>query len=490
MNPAFFVQSLAQVDAEVASRGGPDALVKSIPRVPPAWRDLDPLPEASAPAPDQFPFEGLGPLLGEAARAIAHDVQAPDALAGGSVLAAAALAVQAHADIELPHGDLAPLSLFVVGGALSGDRKSATDKVACGPIEEARRQQARDHARALEAHAAEKAAAKKNEPVDPPPQARSLTIGKGTTEGLHTMLKGQSHVGLFSSEGGELLGGHSLREDRRVAGLSWMLKAWGGETLDDLTRGAGLSLLPGRRVSMHVMVQPVLLRQLLADPLASGQGLLARCLIAEPASIAGTRMFSGAKPADNPAVQRYHQSMAQLLALKPRTHPKGDGFELEPRRLILSAEARALWIAFYDDVEAQQAPGQPLCLAQAFASKAAEQAARIAGVVELFNDHHATAVQVSTMAGALQVVGFYLNEHLRLTGASMEHRRLTLLNTLLEWMQEQRAPIKNADLLQKVWRPVRAQKADGIKRLTDELESRGYIRATPAGWEVRHGLRA
>lgn len=456
----------------------------------PDWPLLDPLPEASAPEPDPFPFAGLGPLLGEAARAIANDVQAPDALAGGSVLAAAALAVQAHADIELPHGDLAPMSLFVVTGALSGDRKSATDKVACKPIEDTRLDQAREHARALEAHNAEKAAAKKNEPVDPPPQARSLTIGKGTMEGLHTMLKGQSHVGLFSSEGGELLGGHSLRDDRRAAGLSWMLKAWGGETLDDLTRGAGLSLLPGRRVSLHVMVQPVLLRQLLADPLAAGQGLLARCLIAEPASIAGTRMFNGIKPADSAAVQRYHAAMARLLALAPPTHPSGDGFELAPRRLVLSPEARALWIAFYDDVEAQQAPGKALCAAKAFASKAAEHAARIAGVVELFSNRAAVAVQVDTMAGALQVATFYLSEHLRLTGASMEHQRLDLLHKLLDWMREQPGAVKAADLLQRAPRPVRAQKADGIKRLTDELERRGYVRALANGWEVRHGLCA
>lgn len=478
MRTALMEQAHAKLRAMPGAHAAPD------------WPLLDPLPEASAQEPEPFPFDGLGPMLGEAARAIANDVQAPDALAGGSVLAAAALAVQAHADIELPHGDLAPLSLFVVGGALSGDRKSATDKVACKPIEDARREQAREHARSLETHAAEKATAKKGELVELPPSARSLTIGKGTTEGLHTMLKGQSHVGLFSSEGGELLGGHSLRDDRRAAGLSWMLKAWGGETLDDLTRGAGLSLLPGRRVSMHVMVQPVLLRQLLSDPLAAGQGLLARCLIAEPASIAGTRMFNGAKPAENPAVQRYHAAMARLLALPPPTHPQGDGFELEPRRLVLSRDANALWVAFYDDVEAQQAPGQPLSGAKAFASKVAEHAARIAAVVELFSDREATAVQVGTMAGALQVVSFYLSEHLRLTGASMEHQSLDHLHKLLGWMQEQPNTVKAADMLQRAPRPIRAQKADGIKRLTDELARRGYVREGVSGWEVRHGLRA
>ena len=89
------------------------------------WPTLDPLPEATESAPQPFPFNGLGRLLGDAARSIADGVQAPDALAGGSVLASAALAAQAHADIVMPHGQRSPLSVFVVTGALSGDRKTA-----------------------------------------------------------------------------------------------------------------------------------------------------------------------------------------------------------------------------------------------------------------------------------------------------------------------------------------------------------------------------
>lgn len=252
------------------------------------WPALDPLPEATASAPQAFPFHGLGKLLGDAARGIAQVVQAPDALAGGSVLASAALAAQAHADIVMPHGQRAPLSVFVVTGALSGDRKTATDAVASLPAEEHRREQAREHAAALAQYEQSRAARQKSDPEAERPVARSLTIGKATVEGLHMMLRAQSHAGIFTGEGGELLGGHSLREDRRSAGLAWFLKAWGAETLDTLTRGDGLSILLGRRVSMHAMVQPVLLRGLLVDPLAQGQGFLARCLVSEPGTLAGT----------------------------------------------------------------------------------------------------------------------------------------------------------------------------------------------------------
>ena len=350
------------------------------------WPDLNPLPDAIDTEPQAFPFHGLGKLLGDAARSIADGVQAPDALAGGSVLASAALAAQAHADIVMPHGQRSPLSVFVITGALSGDRKTATDAVANQPAEEHRREQAREHALELAQFEQDRSARQKGDPEVVRPVARSLTIGKATVEGLHMMLRTQSHVGVFTGEGGELLGGHSLREDRRSAGLAWFLKAWGAETLDTLTRGDGLSILLGRRVSMHAMVQPVLLRGLLIDPLAQGQGFLARCLVSEPGTLAGTRMFNAWNASEDKAVAAFHNAMKFLLSKKPRVHQSGEGHELDTRSITLSPEATALWIEFYNEVEREQATGAELQSARAFASKAAEHAARIAGIVEIVSN--------------------------------------------------------------------------------------------------------
>src|SRR5690349_17601530 len=51
------------------------------------------------PPADPFPLDALGDVLAPAARAIHDRVQAPLAICGQSVLAAATLVVQAHADI-------------------------------------------------------------------------------------------------------------------------------------------------------------------------------------------------------------------------------------------------------------------------------------------------------------------------------------------------------------------------------------------------------
>ena len=175
------------------------------------WPKLDPLPEAAETTPDAYPMHALGKVLGEAARAIADDVQAPDALVAGSVLAAASLAAQPLANVVLPHGQRCPLSLFIVSSGQSGDRKSAADAVAGSEIEEARRRDAREYAKELQRYEDAKASKGKGDPEPEVPTPKTLTTSNATVEGLSRLLKAQSSVGLFSAEGGEMLGGHISR---------------------------------------------------------------------------------------------------------------------------------------------------------------------------------------------------------------------------------------------------------------------------------------
>ena len=450
------------------------------------WPTLEPIPEEADAAPDAFPFHAMGPILGNAARAIAEDVQAPDSLAGGSVLAAASLAVQPHANVMLPHGQCSPLSVFVLTGAYSGDRKSAVDAVANGEVEQVRKQQSREFSKKMEDYEADMAARNKKDPEPAKPTPKSLTTGNATIEGLSRLLKHQSHVGVFSAEGGEMLGGHSLRDDKRSSGLAFYLKLWSGESIDSLRGGDGLTVLLNRRGAMHVLVQPVLLGQLLADPLAQGQGLLARCLIAQPETLAGQRLYRNVNPHDNAAVVAYNTAIKALLETPPPLWTEGDGYELKPRNLYLSEDAKALWIAFYNSIEAQQANGKELEGARPFASKASEHAARIAGIIAMLENPNATTIPEDAMDGAIQLTGFYLSEHIRLTGVGRQEREFNHLRSLLGWMRSQGFLVSKTDVLQKSPNPQRKLKAKGIGSLLAELARRGYIRDMQTHWEVRH----
>lgn len=452
------------------------------------WPELVPLPEDtdSMGTPKPFPFAAMGTVLGDAAQAIAEDVQAPDAMAGGSVLAAASLAVQPLADVVLPHGTSHPLTLYLVTSGSSGDRKSAVDAVACMEIARRKKEQSRQHHHAMEAYRQEQATYKKGDPEPQEPLMQSLTVGNATVEGVARMLKGQSSIGVFSAEGGEVLGGHSMKEVNRMGAMAFFLKGWGAEALDVMRGGTGYTSLLGRRIALHIMVQPLLLRELLSDPLADGQGFLARCLVAQPQTLAGTRLYNGNNPMENPAVLAYAHRMGQLLDTSPQRWPNGDGYELKPKGLPLDPQARALWIEFYNAIEVQQADGAELEQARAFASKAAEQAARIAGVITLFNNPQATVIDVQAMDGAMELVTFYLSEHLRLMGTGKQAQTDKRLRVLWDWLQEQGAIVQGKDVLQRCPNPIRKLKAQGIKALLEQLAQRGYIRPIGKGWEVRH----
>ena len=86
------------------------------------------------PDPEPYPVRYLGQVLESAALAIQEKTQAPLAICAQSVLGAATLAVQGHADIELPTGQAKPLSNFLVTVAGSGERKSACDTEALRAI--------------------------------------------------------------------------------------------------------------------------------------------------------------------------------------------------------------------------------------------------------------------------------------------------------------------------------------------------------------------
>lgn len=449
------------------------------------WPPLQPFAQEPVKEGQAFPYHALGEILGEAASAIAQDVQAPDALAGGSVLAAASLASSPLANVLLPHGQRSPLSLFIVTGAASGDRKSATDEVACHAINEYRKQQARDHLQAVQKWQGESQERKRNGSETIAPAPKVLTTSNATIEGIARLLKTQSVVGVFSAEGGEMLGGHSLRDDRRMSGMSFYLKAWSAEALDSLRGGEGLSVLLGRRVCLHVLVQPVILSKLLADPLAQGQGLLARCLIAQPVSLAGSRLYRDCNPLASAAVARFNNRIESLLQCEPLCWDGGDGYELKPQDLPMAPEARAMWIAFYNQIEREQSSTGELALARPFASKAAEHAARIAGVISMMEG--LDQIGMKEMEGGIEVAAYYMAEHLRLTGAGRTEQRTKQLVTLIDWLTEKGPILSQGRILQYAPHPVRGLKAAGIKGLLSELAERAYIRKVgDTAWEIRN----
>ena len=130
--------------------------------------------------------------------------------------------------------------------------------------------------------------------------------------------------------------------------------------------------------------------------------------------------------------------------------------ELQPKTLRLSDEARALLIQFSDNIEAKQVKNGSLSDITGTASKCAEQAARISGVLTLWSDLDATEVTAETMKDAISLAQFYLSEALRLADEAVITKDFKQAETLRKWLLDtwKEPHILPNDIVQKA--PIRA----------------------------------
>jgi hypothetical protein len=210
-------------------------------------------------------------------------------------------------------------------------------------------------------------------------------------------------LGIFTAEGGMFTGGHGMNDDNRMKTAAALSELWDGAAAKRVRATDGVSVFPGRRLAMHLMLQPGAAGSFLSNEALRDQGLLSRVLVAWPESLAGTRLYREQHPKDIAAIRAYGARMLAILETEPAL-AGGKRNELEPRILGLSAEARAAWEAFYNHVETQCGEDGELATIRDFAVKAAEHAARIAGVITIVENINAEGIGAEAMHGALTIM--------------------------------------------------------------------------------------
>ncbi|MDO9526032.1 MAG: DUF3987 domain-containing protein, partial [Gemmobacter sp.] len=188
------------------------------------------------------------------------------------------------------------------------------------------------------------------EPAAPPSSDRTVT--EPTFEGLTWLFAtGQPSLGLFSDEGGQFLGGFAMSSDNRQKTLAALNDLWQGNPIRRTRAGEGHATLYGRRLAVHLMVQPGVARAFMADPLAADTGFVPRFLICEPPSTIGTRLQSLTRR-DDGALSGFASRLREILETPMPMDLETR--ELQPRLLNLSCDARALLVGFSDAIEAAQ----------------------------------------------------------------------------------------------------------------------------------------
>jgi hypothetical protein len=458
------------------------------------------------PPADPFPIDALGAVLAPAARAIQDRVQAPLAICGQSVLAAATLAVQGHADVELPTGQKRPLTNFYLTIAATGERKTSVDAEALEPVRkreaalheeydaklheyensrlawEKARDAAIKNARPKGNRAAIKFLLDQLGPAPIAPLAAMITCPEPTYEGLCKAFQvGQPSLGIFASEGGQFIGGHGMSDEAKLRTAAGLSAAWDGEPMKRV-RVEGSTVLPGRRLTMHLMAQPDVACGMLNDPLLASQGLLSRVLTTAPDAASGTRMWREPSPESDTTMKRYG---AQLLDILELPLPLADGAQntLAPRTLQLSPAARRLWIGFYSHLETRVASGGELEPIRGLANKLPEHVARFAAVLAMLGDIDTSEVAPEAMECGIQLAQHFAVEGLRLYGASRVRAELRLAQTLLCWLRARDELVVSLPCIYQrgpgaIRDKARAEKLAGL------LEDHGYLARIDGGAEI------
>lgn len=468
----------------------------------------------------RFPINALGDLLAPAVYKMREVIQAPSSICGSSVLAAAAMAVQGHADVVID-GRVSPTSCLFMTVAESGERKTVVDTTALRPHRQHEKELHLVYEQAKKDYDIDIVLYEKNKarllrgtndkaeeaiagPVDkspagrrkaladlgPPPQAPLSPVilcEEPTYEGLVKLLAdGQPSIGIFSDEGGRFVGGYGMNQDnflKTAAGISGL---WDGKTVDRVRAGDGSVKLYGRRVSSHLMMQPVVATKLLSNPMLLEQGLLSRCLVTFPNSNMGQRTYVSGNIAEFPEIRRYAGRLADILC-REKPLESGKRNELAPRQIELSADAKRRWLEFQAETETQLPEGGTYEAIRGFANKAPEHAVRLAGVLALVENIHCELINTMHIENGITLMRFYLDEAVRLLGSLTMSPEITLAQKLLDWLHARKAPtIKLQEVYQLGPRGVRT--SGTAKAMMQILSDHGHVRQKRGTWEVRNAV--
>jgi hypothetical protein len=157
----------------------------------------------------------------------------------------------------------------------------------------------------------------------------------------------------------------------------------------------------GRRLTICLMAQPAVAQRLTGHKLAEDQGALGRILIHRPKSLIGDRitndlsetetLLEGASDADviDAVLSNFADVIKAGLRAPIQLDDRGD---IRPKTLTIDKEGETMLREFGNEIERSMRRGQVNSDVQAFGSKAAEHAGRLAAVLQTYDTFAAQPV--------------------------------------------------------------------------------------------------
>lgn len=386
-----------------------------------------------------FPVDAFPQIIRNAIYEVEQHTQAPQALIAASALGVISLACQNRIDVCRLNNLRGPVSLFLLTLAESGERKSTVDKLLMEPLYQLEENLFEKYTHDLTVWRNDEAIfniEKKSLMSKLKSEIRRNKDHLATNEKLKVLLASHPKspvrfkqifndatpaaikdylcgywrsVGIMSDEAGTIFNGYTLNE------LPFINKMWDGAMFPVERKSEPEKLIRDARMTLSLMVQPNIFKGYIKrkGDMAKGIGFFARCLICQPGSTQGNRQIT------SPVVSTeylpiFHQRLMKIVNESIARNNENDRLCL---RFTVEAEKR--WIAFSNNVEYEMGILGRLSNFKDYASKMAENMARIAALLHHFNGDEGD-ISLLTVQAAVEISTWYVGEYVRLFSKPQE----------------------------------------------------------------------
>jgi hypothetical protein len=408
-----------------------------------------------------YPVDALPSIIKESILAYQQYGQQPTSLIASGALANISLSCQTLANVARDHLLVSPISLYFITLGASGERKTASDKAFGQGVKQWQletRERLMPHVTsssiAYHAWASERdgllrkitKAGSNGEPTqelqdqlhyvltnEPAVSLLPELFFEDTTQEAFTesLANGWPSSSLWSDEGGIVVSSHGMQSNTTKF-ISTLNRLWDGNHFITSRKTSKSFIVAHRRITVSLMLQPLLLKQLLArqDGLTRQSGFLARTLITYPISPMGERYYKN-PPKSLTSLNNFHQRIRECLDLTLGLDRKGCH---KIPTLVFSKNGKAQWVDFFNEVEKGVSTTGQWRSIQDFASKAAENVARLSALFHLFLGKEGK-IDAETTEQAIAVIKWHLEETKRMIDKSAEEHPTRDAQKLLNWFK-------------------------------------------------------
>jgi hypothetical protein len=302
-----------------------------------------------------------------------------------------------------------------------------------------------------------------------------IRMNDGTIEGIvQGFVEGHPSQTLSTDEAGRFLSGHSMQREHKLKALASLSKFWDASPDTKRIKGKGpqseTHAIRDHRLSVHLQGQRVAISPFLHDPVAQGQGLLARFLVHEPASLIGTRTETSEEwnqAAVTPAILAFADAVEKHL--RAAATRDSDGTVSRFALPVEPGASNALRL-YFNEIESKLGRGGDLVGKANFANKVHENAARLGGVLATFKQE--ASVTLESMLAGIKIADYFLAELIRLAEMAPGDEAASKALAIARWLHSRGGTFPT--------RMFGRQGPKGLRRVGDRKDAMNLLEA--AGW--------